>query len=281
MEIALKDLRYHYRSGREDALDGISAAISPGIHLLLGENGAGKTTLLHIIDGLLFPTGGECRIDGAPTSWRLPSILSQTAFLAPGMEFPAATIDELARIHAQFYPRFSPEMLAENLARFGLKSSDRLRRLSMGSRQKAAVAYILSLRTPVVLLDEPATGLDIESKQTLQQMIAACVEPDQTIIVSTHNIADLQNLYDGVMILNHGRMMLCESTDNVLERIAFTVSATTPDDAIFSEMRMGRCHSIVPNPSGSICSDIDYRLLYLALHRPEISPLLTKFFTQR
>lgn len=274
MEIQLKDLRFSYRKSHTAAIDGISATISPGIHLLLGENGAGKTTLLHLIDGLLFPTAGECRVDGGEPRLRLPSISSCMIFYGPDTQLPAASINEMVRIHSGFYPHFSPEMLAENLKAFGMTGAERLKNLSMGNRQKAAVAYMLALRTEIVLLDEPATGLDIESKEALQQMIARCVEPDQTVIVSTHNIADLRHLYDGVMVLSHGRLLLADSTDFILSRLVFTVSPVPPVDAIYCEPRLDRYHSISENADGEPCSDIDYRLLYMALHRPDNSRIL-------
>lgn len=273
MDIKLTNLQYTYRKGHTRAIDSINAQIGPGIHLLLGENGAGKTTLLHLIDGLLKPTQGECRVDEGKTCLRLPSLMSHMIFLGPTTQFPALTINEMSRIHAQFYPNFSPEMLTENMANFGMTGNEKLKNLSMGNRQKAAVAYVLSLRTGIILLDEPATGLDIESKQALQQMIARCVEPDQTVIISTHNISDLRNLYDGVIVLSHGKLLLADTTDSILERISFTVTPDKPADAFYCEPRLDRFHSIVPNRNNDISSDIDYRLLYMALHQNDNSEL--------
>ncbi|MDE7388170.1 MAG: ABC transporter ATP-binding protein [Muribaculaceae bacterium] len=275
MTIELTDLHYRYRRSAADAIDGITATIGPGIHLLLGENGAGKTTLLHLIDGLLFPTSGQCTADGGPTRLRLPSVTSRVAFLGAGMPLPALTIREMTRIHAPFYPRFSAEMLAENLAAFGIGIDQKLSAMSMGTKQKAAVAYMLALRTEILLLDEPATGLDIASKQALQKMIARCVDPDQTVIVSTHNIADLEYLYDGVTVIRHGRLLLSAATDAILSRIRFVSSPVPPAEALYCESGMGGFRAIVPNADGAD-SAMDYRLLYSALHKSE---LLTKYLS--
>lgn len=144
----------------------------------------------------------------------------------------------------------------------------------MGSRQKATVAYALALRTEVLLLDEPATGLDIDSKQMLQKMIAASVDESQTVIVSTHNIADLERLYDGVIVLNRGRLMLAATVDDVLSRVAFVRSARRPDGALYCEEGLGGCQAIVGAGAGVPESDIDFRLLYAALHQPDCSELL-------
>lgn len=269
MEIALQNLSFRYGGKRSPlALDGVDAVVGPGIHLLLGENGAGKTTLLHLIDGLLTPTGGKCLIDGGPTHFRLPSVLSKIFYLGAGMPLPASSIAQLVKVHAQFYPEFSAEILDENLREFGIDAKQKFSAMSMGTRQKAAVAYALALRTPILLLDEPATGLDIQSKQKLQRMLARCIEPEQTVIVSTHNIADMQNLYDSLLILQKGQLLLSMSVDDILGRIAFVSTMAAPDsETLYASPSLGANRCIVTN-DGSIASDIDYQLLYLALNEP-------------
>ena len=272
MEISLKQLTFRYGSkSSAPALDGINAEVGTGIHLLLGENGAGKTTLLHLIDGLLTPSEGKCLINGGPTGNRLPSVLSKVFYLGAGMPLPAVSIAEMVRIHAAFYPTFSADTLQQNLADFGIDQNDRLSKMSMGTRQKAAVAYALALHTPILLLDEPATGLDIQSKQKLQTMLARCTEPDQTVIISTHNIADLQNLYDSLMVLRHGRLLMAAGIDHILERIAFVNSVNADGSgALYSAQRLGTTRCIVAN-DGSLETDIDFQLLYLALNDPAAS----------
>lgn len=272
MEISLKQLTYRYGGKKATpALDGINAEVGTGIHLLLGENGAGKTTLLHLIDGLLTPSEGKCLINGGPTGNRLPSVLSKVFYLGAGMPLPAVSIAQMVKIHASFYPTFSADTLQQSLADFGIDPNDRLSKMSMGTRQKAAVAYALALHTPILLLDEPATGLDIQSKQKLQTMLARCTEPDQTVIISTHNIADLQNLYDSLMVLRHGRLLMAAGIDHILERIAFVNSVNADgSDALYSAQRLGTTRCIVAN-DGSLETDIDFQLLYLALNDPAAS----------
>ncbi len=273
MEIRIVNLSYSYRKGSCDALSGVSAALGPGIHLLLGENGAGKTTLLHIIAGLRFPTVGKCLIDGGPTRHRLPSVLSHIGFFAPDTGFPAETIAEMVRIHAQFYPRFSVELLDSNLNRLGLDATTRLKSMSMGQRQKAGIAYIMSLGTDILLLDEPATGLDIESKQELQRMFAEIIQPHQTVIVSTHNISDLERLYDSVTVLNHGHLMVSLPVDEILQRVAFVTSSSIPEGSLYSESTLGGYRSVVAANEATGDSDVDFRLLYTAMHQPDCENL--------
>lgn len=276
MTIELQDVTLRY--GRRDpaALDKISAALGPGMHLLLGENGAGKTSLLHLIDGLRFPTSGKCLIDGGPTSLRLPSVLSKIFYLSAGMDFPARSIEELVRIHAQYYPTFSPEMLDRNLADFNIDASMKFSGMSTGMRQKAAVAYALALRTPILLLDEPATALDISSIRTLQRMMARCIEPEQTVIVATHHFADLERLYDSLLVLRNGHLLLAMPTDLIAERLAFVAGQT--DSALYSMPALGSRRSIIAN-HGEAQTDIDYELLYLALHNPQAAPEIQKLLS--
>ena len=273
MKISLDNLSFSYRKGAPEALSGLTARLGAGMHLLLGENGAGKTTLLHLIAGLRFPTSGSCTIDGCPTQYRLPSILSHVAFFAPDAGIPAETIAEMARIHARFYPSFSAELLDHNLKRFGLQANQPLKALSMGQRQKAGLAYIMSLGTDVLLLDEPATGLDIESKQQLQRMTAETIEPHQTVIVSTHNIADLERLYDSVTILNHGNLMVSLPVDEIVKRVAFITSPAMPENAFYCEQTLGGYRAIVEAGEAEGDSDVDFRLLYTALHQPDCRKL--------
>lgn len=265
--ITLNQLSFGYFKWAE-ALTNVSACIGSGIHLLLGENGAGKTTLLHIIAGLLKPQKGECLIDGCNVADRMPSVMSQVFFLGENMPFPANTINEMAKIHAVFYPTFDSAMLKANLDAFGFNGSEKLKDLSLGNRKKAQLAYALSLRTSVLLLDEPTNGLDITSKQTLQTLIARCIDETQTLIVSTHTVFELQNLYDSIIMLSKGRMLLSMSTFDIIQRLAFRTSPIPPVECLYKEQRMGLNQYIEPN-HGEDETALNYTLLYNALLSPE------------
>lgn len=268
--IYLDNVSYRYR--RKDiypALSGISARLGAGVHLLLGANGAGKTTLLNIIGGADFPTQGTCVVADTDTRLRCPSQLSQVSMMSTGMRMPGRNVADMVSRHARFYPTFSPDVLASNLKAFGIGMKEPLGNMSLGTSNKAAVAYVLALQTPVVLLDEPANGLDIDSKVELQKMVVRCMRPDMCCIVSTHTVADLQNLYDGVIILEKGRLVLCMSIDELLRRVTFVSSAQVPADALGYHTVAGRVVSIVAADSPSLDScaetEVDYALLYLAM----------------
>lgn len=266
MEIKLKDLSYRYSAKGPLALRGVTATISPGVHLLLGENGAGKTTLLHIIAGLLTPTEGKCLIDGAESAFRLPSILSKTFICGVNIDFPMRSIAEMVKVHAPFYPNFSDEVLESNLAAFGIEKDTLLSDLSTGNAQKAKIAYALALRTPILLLDEPTNGVDIESKKQLQRMIAECVTEEQTVIISTHSVSDLENFYDGVIDISDGQLQYALSLNEILDRVDFVVADSMPENAIYGESRIGRAHFVRAKESME-WTDIDFELLYMATRK--------------
>lgn len=261
--ITLRNLTYRYRNNI-DALNDVNADIPCGIHLLLGENGAGKTTMLHVIASLLRPTAGSCLIDGESTSQRSPQLLEKLFILSDDMIFPGRTINGFKKIHSVFYPNFSEEMLQANLQEFGMTGDEPLDKLSLGTRKKAQIAYALALRTEVLLFDEPANGLDITTKKALRYMMARCIDETQTAIISTHTVWDFQNLFDGLLVLSRGQLILAASTAEVSERIAFVDSQIPPYEAIYMEQELGQFRSMVENTEG-LTTDINYTLLYSAL----------------
>lgn len=253
------------------ALTGVSALMGAGINLLLGPNGAGKTTLMKVMCGLLQPSAGQCLVDGADISARKPSALSEVFYLSDDCTLPLGSVSEMARRHAVFYPNFSMDLLKANLSAFGMTGDEQFKRMSLGNRKKANVAYALSLRTKVLLLDEPANGMDISSKKILARVIASSLREDQTMVVATHVVHDLQNLFDSVTVLRGGMVALSESVDELTSKYAFVVSEQLPSNAIYYERVLNGFHCILPN-DGTMESHIDYELLYGCLTSQPLCP---------
>ncbi len=247
------------------ALRDLNTEIPSGIHLLLGENGAGKTTLLQIISGLLFPSMGECLIDGCNVALREPSVMERIFFLPEDCVFPAKTINDFARMHSRFYPTFDAGDLDRNLADFGMTGDEPLAGLSLGMRKRANLAYVLALHCPVALLDEPANGLDINAKKSLRQMIMRNCGDEQTIIISTHTVWDLEQLFDGIVVLRHGSLMISKPVYEIAERVAFVTSPGHYPGAWYEEVSMAGYRSIAPRSEDAPETDVDFNLLYSAL----------------
>lgn len=273
MMIKLENLSYRY--GRSVlALDNVTAQIPAGLHLLLGENGSGKTTMLHVIAGLRRAQPVEsCTIDGVPTAERTLPLSSQVFVFTDSMTFPYNTIADMVRFHAPFYPSFCHEQLQRNLEAFGMDGNEPIDRFSLGNRKKAQLAYILALRPKVLLLDEPANGLDISARDRLVHMLAENMTDEQTVIVSTHVVFDFKNIVDGVIVLNHGKVLLSMPVWEISERVNFVSTPLPPANALYMQQSIGRFDAIVPN-DGEASTDIDFVVFYNALQSPGRDALL-------
>lgn len=266
--ISFNDLSYRYGTNNL-ALESITADIPEGIYLLLGENGAGKTTLLHLVAGLLKAIPERaCTLDGAPTALREPSVLSRTFFYSDEIPFPYRTIRQMVKHHAVFYPSFDAEMLEQNLADFEMTGNEPIDQFSLGNREKVQLAYVLALHTDVLLLDEPANGLDITSRTKLLRMMARCVSENQTVIISTHTVWDFQNLFDGLLVLGHGSLLINMPIWEIARRVKFVHSFTPVEGAIYQEPDFGQFKAIVPNSDDNETTDVDFVVLYNALQSP-------------
>lgn len=264
--IHYSNLTFFYPSVSNAALSDVTATITPGIHLLLGENGAGKTTLLHLTSGLLRPSEGCVEIDGDTPYLREPSTLGKIFFISDTVNIPADTINAFARIHSVFFPGFDTAMFANNLSRFGQTGDEEFHSLSLGNRKKAILSYALALHTEILLLDEPANGLDITSKQIFQRLLAECVDETQTVILSTHTPSEFSCLYDGLIIISRSHLILAMPTWKISEKIAFGYSPLPPLTPLYMEQAAGQFRYIIP--ANEAPTDVDFTLLYNALLSP-------------
>lgn len=246
------------------ALDRVSATFGPGLHLLLGPNGAGKSTLLKVGAGLLDPSEGACFLDKEVMACHDPHAVRHIFFLSDDMTFPLPSLAQMVALHAPFYPSFSPEALARNLDAFGLTADMRLEDLSLGNRRKAHVAYALALGTEVLMLDEPANGLDMASKDVLTSFLfSAADEGDRSIVVATHTVQEMRNIFDSVTILNCGQIVLSASVGEIMDSLSFISDPIRHPEAIFFRDGVDGPNQILPASAGCPTA-VDFRLLYLA-----------------
>ncbi|MCD7941690.1 MAG: ABC transporter ATP-binding protein [Bacteroides intestinalis] len=202
--IKIKNISYGYKP-KQPIFNDISLEVGSGIYGLLGENGVGKTTLIHLICGLLFPWKGECKIDNCNSAQRSPELLSHYFFLPEEMQMPTESIYQFAAHHSVFYPHFSRKEFEQNLEELHIDGKQKLSAVSYGQQKKAMLAYALALHTPLTLLDEPTNGLDITSRQALKRIISRSVDDESTLLISTHQAHDFENLLDHLIILGEGK----------------------------------------------------------------------------
>lgn len=272
--IQLEKLSFSYSRKGMPALDGLSAAVGPGIHLLVGENGAGKTTLLHLLAGIARPASGTLLIDGINPASDNPGEKGKTFLLEENMSFPMGTVRKFAELHSRFYPNFSNRQFCDNLHTFGLTGDEPLRKISLGNRKKALLAYALALGVDTLLLDEPTNALDIQSKEHLKTLIAKNISDNQTLVISTHTVSELENLFDGAMILRGGKLLWSGSSEDVAERLAFAHTRTEHPEALYSERQPGGFYSVLP-ACDSNPTNVDWRMLYSAIYSPEGGKVLS------
>lgn len=266
--ITIENTSYGYKSNPL-IFNNISLEIGNGIYGLLGENGVGKTTLMHLICGLLFPKNGKCSIDGRNTAERQPGALNRYFFLPEEMQMPTESIVSFAAHHSVFYPHFNQEEFELNLEELKIDRKQKLSSISYGQQKKAMLAYAFALHTPYTLLDEPTNGLDITSRQALKRIISRSMDDESTLLISTHQAHDFENLLDHLIILGKGEILLNRSLDEISNRLLFARTSILPEESIYSEENLSGYFSIIPNEDGEENTP-DIELLYKAvLQQPE------------
>lgn len=261
--IKIENISYGYKSNRPIFND-ISLEIGNGIYGLLGENGVGKTTLIHLLCGLLFPWKGECSIDGMNPAKREPALLSHYFFLPEEMQMPSESISAFATRHSAFYPHFNYKEFEQNLEELKIDRKQKLSAVSYGQQKKAMLAYAFALHTPLLILDEPTNGLDITSRQALKRIISRSIDDDSTLLISTHQAHDFENLLDHLIILGEGEILLNRSLDEISQRLLFARTDSLPEDSIYSEQELPGYFSVLPNEEEEENTP-DIELLYKAV----------------
>lgn len=239
--ITLTDVSYRYTGSKRDSIADFGMQLSAGkIVGLLGANGAGKSTLLYLISGLLRPTAGSVDVNGFNPWDRTPEFLSQIFLVPEEIDVPSISLEAYVNAFSPFYPNFSVDSMREALFHFNLSPDIHLGALSMGQRKKAFLAFALACNTPVLLMDEPTNGLDIPGKSEFRKAVVKTMNDDRTIIISTHQVRDLDQLLDHVTIMDNNGIQLDESIAELQEKFIFGLSPILPENGIiWSEPIMG------------------------------------------
>jgi len=262
--IQIKDLNFAYP--RQQALfSSLSVHLEAGsITGLLGKNGAGKTSLLKLLTGLLHPQSGELSVLDHKPRKREVSMLNDVFLVPEEFYFPGISIRDYQKAYAPFYPRFDNEMMDRILVEFELSAESNLQRLSHGQKKKFLIAFALSTRCRLLVLDEPTNGLDIPSKSLFRKILAGSLEEDQLVVISTHQVKDVENLIDKIIILDNGKVIFQQTIGEISQKVCF-VSGTSEDvkGAIYSEAVPGGYRLMMPN--GHAETEVDIELLFNAI----------------
>ena len=235
--IDIKNLSFGYKRNKL-LYKNLSLKLEAGsIYGLLGKNGAGKSTLLKNFIGLLFPGGGSISVNGFEAKKRWPSFLETIYFIPEEVYVPPITIEKYKKLFSPFYPAFKEDQFYSYLEKLEVKDKGKLNGLSFGQQKKFIIAFALACNTKVLLLDEPTNGLDIPSKIKFRKLVASIFTDDKIIFISTHQIRDLDNLIDRVIIVDEGELLLNASVGDITEKLCFkTVSELNePQTILYSE----------------------------------------------
>jgi ABC-2 type transport system ATP-binding protein len=264
--IELNNVSFGYRSGKL-LYKGLTMNLEEGrIYGLLGRNGAGKSTLLKNMSGMLFPVSGKITVNGHEPRKREPVFLHTIYFIPEEVFVPSITIARYVSLFAPFYPNFNIDQLKKYLTDLEVDTADKLTTLSFGQQKKFIIAFGLACNTAVLLLDEPTNGLDIPSKKQFRKLIAGVMDSERTIIISTHQIRDIDNLIDQVIIVDDGKLLLNAPVSEVGEKLLFkTVQlyAETSGSLYFEETIKGI--SVVVSNAEKQQSKVDLEHLFNAV----------------
>lgn len=269
--ITISELNFSYDDGSK-IFSHENLSIERGhVYGLLGKNGSGKSTLLYLLSGLLFPTHGTIDVDGREPKDRQVELLRDIYFVADADIFDKIKLSQHVQIYAPFYPHFSHEVLDYCLTAFGITGNPVLTKLSLGQKRKVAISFALATGTPYLLMDEPTNGLDIPSKAIFRQLMARYMTDERTFIISTHQVLDVENLFDSLIILRDGDRMFMASTAEVTERYAFEVrpSGSVDGDVLYAEPSPEGEKCIVKNTQGRE-TELDMELLFNAVTNGKI-----------
>ena len=262
----VEDMAFSYRRN-EYLLNKVNFEITPGgVYGLLGKNGSGKSTLLYLMTGLMFPQIGSVTINGIPSRKRTPEVLSNIYLLPEEFDLPDVSADVYVKNIAQFYHRFNREQFDNYLQIFELPAIKKLSQYSMGQKKKFIVSFALATNVPLLFMDEPTNGMDIPSKSQFRKVIALGMSDERSIIISTHQVRDLESMIDRVMVLHDNTMMLNESVLEIARKLEF-IHTTSKDDlqgCIYSTFTPNGFVGVRPNVN-DVDTTVDLETLFNAV----------------
>jgi ABC-2 type transport system ATP-binding protein len=270
--INIQSLTFSYRKNKP-LFENLQLRLEAGhIYGLLGKNGAGKSTLLKQMAGLLFPDSGTCEVMGFASAKRHPAFLREIFLVPEEFYLPKVSVKKYVNTYAPFYPNFDEGAFFKYLKEFEIPRDQQLTEMSYGQKKKVLISFALATNTKVLIMDEPTNGLDIPSKSQFRKVIAAAVSEDKCIVISTHQVRDLDNLIDSIVIIDGHRIIFREDVQTVTDKLSFkTVSRMEETTGVLFADSNLRGHTIITRNAGNEQSKIDMELLFNAIltnHKP-------------
>lgn len=263
--IKIQDLAFSY--GKTEVLRGITMDLEPGkIYGLLGENGVGKTTLLTLLCGLKKTQDGTISADGHDPYKREPALLQDQYYLPDEV----APVNDRAlawgKATGKFWPRFSPDTFSKILQEFEVDPQQKMNAMSAGQLKKTYIAFALASGVHFLYLDEPTNGLDIPSKAQFRSALMKYTAEDSTIVISTHQVRDLENIIDPIIILDRRDVLLNATLEQIADKLYFDYGTTLHPEALYSEQLPGGFIQVLPN-TDKADSKVNIEALFNTVHK--------------
>jgi len=264
--IEIKNLAFQYRK-MKPLFENLSIQMEHGsIVGLLGKNGAGKTTLLNLMTGLIPLQQGSMTVNGFEPTKRQPDFLADVCMVPEEFQFPSTSIDQYTKATCPLYPSFDIEKLNRILVEFELDRSSKLNQLSHGQRKKFLIAFTLASNCKFLVLDEPTNGLDIPSKSLFRKILVGSVTEEQLVIISTHQVKDIDTIIDKVVVVENGRILFDQSMEFINKHWYFdTVPSLKDMDGVLYHENSTAGYKVVLTVKDQRESPLDLELLFNAI----------------
>ena len=272
--IQIANLHYTYAGSRKTVFRDFNLQLENNrIYGLLGKNGTGKSTLLYLICGLLRQKQGVIAIDGIDSRKHDPELLSEMFIIPEEFDLMPVKLEDYILLNKPFYPKFDKEILLKCLSDFELSPDINLKQLSMGQKKKVYMSFALAANTRYLFMDEPTNGLDIPSKSQFRKVIANNMTDDRTLIISTHQVHDVESLLDHIVMLDQSRLKLDASVADITERYTFQFRAPGEpmDDVLYAEPSLQGNAVITKKKLGDEDTTLNLELLFNAVTQGKLS----------
>lgn len=271
--IEVSNLTFNYSGSKHKVFSDFSLQLANNrIYGLLGKNGTGKSTLLYLIAGLLKPKNGSVKVNGYITKNRDPEFLQDIYIVPEEYDLPNMSLESYIKIHQDFYPKFDKEVLNNCLKDFDITGEINFKQLSMGQKKKVYMSFALASCCSLLLMDEPTNGLDIPSKASFRKVIAGNLSDDSSLIISTHQVHDIEQLLDHVIIINHSEVSLNAAIDEITQKYSFGYCQPSDmnSNVVYAEPSLQGNAYISIREQGKAETQINLELLFNAVTQGKI-----------
>lgn len=275
--IKVRNLGFSY--GSKEVLKNISMDIAGGsVYGLLGENGVGKTTLLTLLCGLKKPKEGTIDVDGRTPYGRKPDLLADQYWLPDEVSPVSCSAMEFAKRTGCFREKFDIEKFRTVMDEFEVEVMQRMNVMSAGQLKKTYICFALACNVRYYYMDEPTNGLDIPSKARFRNALVKYVPEDASVVISTHQVRDLENIIDPIIILDKRDVLLNAGLEEISSKLYFDYGTALHNDALYLEQTPGGCIQVYPNESGEE-SRVNIEALFNAVYKNK--ELIKAMFSQK